>query len=76
MALARSIAVVIKCCLGTSDWREEADKAVDAGAPSRRDDYVMATTYKYVPVSSGPSRLDGRCPSRAAGKLTDRRRVG
>jgi adenylate cyclase len=41
-------------------WREEADKAVAMARQADAISYVMAITYKYVPVQFGAITLDDR----------------
>ena len=60
LALAMSMRGVIKCCLGTAGWREDADKAVAMARQADAISYVMAITYKYVPVQFGAITLDDR----------------
>ncbi len=60
LALAMAMRGVIKCCLGMAGWREEADKAVGMARQADAISYVMAITYKYVPVQFGAITLDDR----------------
>jgi adenylate cyclase len=60
LALAMAMRGVIKCCLGMAGWREEADKAVALAHQADAISYVMAITYKYVPVQFGAITLDDR----------------
>jgi adenylate cyclase len=60
LALAMAMRGVLTCCLGMTGWREEADKAVAMARQADAISYVMAITYKYVPVQFGAITLDDR----------------
>lgn len=57
LAMAKAMSSFIKCCVGTSGWRQEADEAMSMARGSDAIAVATVTMYKYVPVMFGAITL-------------------
>lgn len=57
LAIATAMCSFIKCCLGMSGWRRQADEAMAMARGADAITYVTVTMYKYVPVMYGAITL-------------------
>jgi adenylate cyclase len=53
LAVATAMRGFVKCCLGISGWRQDADEAMALARGSDAITHVTVTMYKYVPAVFG-----------------------
>jgi hypothetical protein len=58
LTVANAMRGFVKCCLGISGWRHDAEEAMALARGSDAITYVTVTMYKYVPVVFGALALD------------------